>query len=312
MNPNTALMPLSEVKEIAAQVVKSNIFGLPNEAAAFALMMICQSEGLHPMQAMKRYHIIKGRASMRADAMMAEFQAKGGTVRWITRTNTECKAEFSHPTGGTVEVEWTIAMAKDAGLLARNDVWKQFPRQMLTARVISEGVRTILPGIVCGLYTPEELKSGMVLVDDDQPAGVGGIAAALKAKSEAVAVATVVEVVKPPVPEIEDAEVVPPAAVPPTPPSASPAPAAAKPAESATPPSTTAEDGAAPSAAQHDPSGFDRQAAVMAIVEARNTKNINTAKFTQLCAATIGRPEKAADKWSDEECAKILAAVQGV
>src|SRR5207253_3013162 len=40
--------------------------------------------------------------------------------------------------------------------LAGKDNWKNYPRQMLTARVISEGIRTVLPGVVAGVYTPEE------------------------------------------------------------------------------------------------------------------------------------------------------------
>jgi hypothetical protein len=46
-------------------------------------------------------------------------------------------------------------MAQDAGL-TRNPTWKSYPRQMLRARCISEGIRTVFPGCVVGTYTPEE------------------------------------------------------------------------------------------------------------------------------------------------------------
>lgn len=36
--------------------------------------------------------------------------------------------------------------------------WKQSPRQMLTARVITEGVRLIAPGLIAGVYTPDEVE----------------------------------------------------------------------------------------------------------------------------------------------------------
>ena len=32
---------------------------------------------------------------------------------------------------------------------------------MLAARVISEGVRAVLPAIICGMYTPEEITDGI-------------------------------------------------------------------------------------------------------------------------------------------------------
>lgn len=38
------------------------------------------------------------------------------------------------------------------------DNYKKFPRQMLRARVISEGVRAVYPGVLQGMYTPEEVQ----------------------------------------------------------------------------------------------------------------------------------------------------------
>jgi hypothetical protein len=46
--------------------------------------------------------------------------------------------------------------AKEAGLTGK-DNYKKFPRQMLRARVISEGVRAVYPGVLQGMYTPEEV-----------------------------------------------------------------------------------------------------------------------------------------------------------
>jgi hypothetical protein len=157
------LIPMSEVKEMAAAACKSGLFGLPSAEAAMALMLLCQSEGIHPMQALKRYHIIKGRPAMRADSMLAEFQRMGGKVEWLERTDKVVSAMFTHEASGSCKFEWTIEMAKTAGLIG-NPTWQKFPRQMLTARVISEACRTMLPGVVCGIYTPEEVA------DFDEPA----------------------------------------------------------------------------------------------------------------------------------------------
>lgn len=155
------LLPISEVRQMAAATIKSGLsFGLQNEDAALALMLICQSENLHPMQAVRRFHIIKGRPAMRADAMQAEFQRAGGTVHWLERSNTCCRATFEHSSGGKLTVCWTLEDAKSAGLTS-NENWRRFPRQMLAARVISEGVRAVLPAIICGMYTPEEITDSL-------------------------------------------------------------------------------------------------------------------------------------------------------
>lgn len=144
------------IDRLASAVAKSNLYGIKTPEQAQVLMHLCRSKGLDPIQAVERYHIMNtGRPSMRADAMLAEFQARGGTVRWLERNATSVVAEFSHPQGGTIEVQWTIEMAQKAGI-TRNGTWQAYPRQMLTARVISEGVRTVLPGVVSGVYTPEE------------------------------------------------------------------------------------------------------------------------------------------------------------
>jgi len=42
--------------------------------------------------------------------------------------------------------------------LADKDNWKAYPRAMMRARVVSEGIRTVFPGVVLGVYTPEEVQ----------------------------------------------------------------------------------------------------------------------------------------------------------
>ncbi|MCX7689084.1 MAG: hypothetical protein N2045_14060, partial [Fimbriimonadales bacterium] len=49
--------------------------------------------------------------------------------------------------------------AKRAGLIGKaGGNWEKYPRAMLRARVVSEGVRTVFPGVIVGLYTPEEVR----------------------------------------------------------------------------------------------------------------------------------------------------------
>lgn len=154
---SNALIPVSDIEKMAAAVAKSGLFGVKTPDAAMALMLIAQAEGLHPAIAARDYHIINGKPSLKADAMMARFQTAGGSVKWNDYTDSKCNATVSHPQGGSVTVEWTIDMAKKAGLTT-NPTWAKYPRQMLRARVISEGIRTVYPGIAVGVYTPEEVQ----------------------------------------------------------------------------------------------------------------------------------------------------------
>jgi hypothetical protein len=137
---------------------KSGLFGVKTAEQAAALMLIAQAEGTSPALALRDYHVISGRPTLKADAILARFQQAGGKVRWIKLTEQEAVAVFSHPAGGDVEISWTMEMARKAQLLG-NGTWQKYSRAMLRSRCISEGVRTVYPGVVCGVYTPEEIES---------------------------------------------------------------------------------------------------------------------------------------------------------
>jgi hypothetical protein len=122
-----------------------------------ALMLVAQAEGLHPASAARDYHIIQGQPALRSDAMLARFQAAGGSVKWKDYTDDKVCGVFSHPSGGSIEITWDMARAKQAGLGGK-DNWRKFPRQMLAARCISEGVKRVYPGVAVGTYTPEEVQ----------------------------------------------------------------------------------------------------------------------------------------------------------
>jgi hypothetical protein len=155
MSNEVAIISYSEIDRMAEAVTKSGLFGIKTKEQAIALMLIAQAEGLHPAIAARDYHIVQGRPTLKADAMLARFQTAGGSVSWETLNDTEVTAVFSHPKGGSARITWSMDMAKKAGLTGK-DVWKQYPRQMLRSRVVSEGIRTVFPGVAVGIYTPEE------------------------------------------------------------------------------------------------------------------------------------------------------------
>ena len=160
----------SDVERMALAVAKSGLFGVRTPEQALSLMLIAQAEGLHPALAARDYHVINGKPTLKSDALLARFQANAGRVEWTEYTDSAVAARISHPAGGSVEIKWTIAQAERAGL-TRNPTWKSYPRQMLRARVISEGVRAVFPGVAVGVYTSEE-------VQDMTAASAGGVTVA--------------------------------------------------------------------------------------------------------------------------------------
>ena len=185
---NTALttqvntqVALSDMQVMANAFAKSGLLGMKTPEQALTLMIVATAEGRHPGSVANDYHIIQGRASLKADSMLARFQQSGGRVEWHDHTNEKVSATFSHPAGGSLRIDWDMARAKAAGLGGK-DNWKSYPRQMLRARVISEGVRATFPAVLNGMYTPEEVGE----FDAPRPVRSAKVESVVEVKAEPV------------------------------------------------------------------------------------------------------------------------------
>lgn len=63
---------MDDLKQMATAACKSGLFSMPSPEAALTLMLLCQAEGLHPIQALRHYHIIKGRPAKRPTQQSAK------------------------------------------------------------------------------------------------------------------------------------------------------------------------------------------------------------------------------------------------
>jgi len=152
-----AVVILNEKQKLAADIVKSGLFGYKSAEQVMTMMAVCESEGLHPAQAMTQYHVIQGKPALKADALLTRFHNAGGRHEFTVFEHDKVTGRFTHPQGGTVEVTWTMKDAARAGL-TNKEVWRQYPRAMLKARVIGEGVRAVYPGAANGVLTYEEVR----------------------------------------------------------------------------------------------------------------------------------------------------------
>lgn len=147
---------VSDIERMARAFATSKLFGVTNPEQAVALCLIAQAEGRHPASAAQDYHIIQGKPSKKSDAMLRDFLNGGGKVEWHELSDNKADATFSHPAGGSVRISWDHERAKQAQI--STPMWKKYPRQMLRARVVSEGVRTVFPMATSGMYVPEEVE----------------------------------------------------------------------------------------------------------------------------------------------------------
>ena len=172
MSNELAVIPISEIQVMANAIARSGLFGVKTPDQALAIMLIAQAEGQHPAIAARDYDVIQGKPAKKSEAMLRDFLKSGGKVQWHDLNNTLADATFSHPSGGEVRISWDMNRATAAGLGGK-DNWKKFPRQMLRARVVSEGVRTVCPMATSGMYVPEEVQDfepAPVVIENTPPA----------------------------------------------------------------------------------------------------------------------------------------------
>lgn len=171
--------PIAAVREMGKDIAHSQMFGCSNEEQGRVLAMTCFAKRMDPLALAERYHLIKGKLSMRADAMLAGLHERGGSHRIIRRTADAAEIEIAI-NGDTQRFAFTWEEAKqepfvygkeEKGKRPLKDNWAT-PRsrmQMLWARVVSDGVRAMCPEVVCGKYAPEEI--GDVASEEAEEAG---------------------------------------------------------------------------------------------------------------------------------------------
>jgi len=148
---------VQDMTTMASAIAKSGLFGMKTPEQALALMLVAQAEGQHPATITQDYDIIQGKACRKTHSVMARFQQMGGKVEWHTLTDSVAEATFSHPQGGSLRIAWTFEQAKKAGLTGK-DNWRNYPRAMLRARCIAEGIRAVYPAAIGGMMVSEEAQ----------------------------------------------------------------------------------------------------------------------------------------------------------
>lgn len=158
------------------------------QGKAMAMQMLC--ENLNPMQLQRRYHWIKGKPTMQAAALLAEFRMNhGGKYKMLQRTSTIAQAEFTDKDGVTYieSLTWEEAQqsrwpwAKECGPGTANteptiknlkDNWSTplDRKSMLWARLVSDSLRYICPELAAGVYTPEEMADVVATTASDPAA----------------------------------------------------------------------------------------------------------------------------------------------
>lgn len=114
--------------------------------------------GLPALVAMSEVHVIDGKPSLGAGAFAALVKSHPRyDYRVVLLTDLECELAFYEGGVHVGSSTFTIADAEQAGLKGRGP-WKQYPRNMLFARAMSNGVAWFAPDVTMGrVYTGDEV-----------------------------------------------------------------------------------------------------------------------------------------------------------
>lgn len=171
--------PAAFIDKLGDAIFKSGMFGCESAPQGRVLALECAARKAPPLMLAERYHLIKGKLSMKADAMLGDFLSRaGGSHRIVERTGDRAAIELAREGQTQVfELTWQQAIQEPfvyvglesavceklaaGGKGLKLKAKYSTPRgrmQMLWARVVSDGVRAMAPEIVAGCYTPEEIS----------------------------------------------------------------------------------------------------------------------------------------------------------
>jgi hypothetical protein len=149
--------PITAIEKMGEWIASSGMLGCTKVEQGKLIAWQCAAEKKTPFDFKREYHIIGGSLSMRSDAMLAGYRARGGKVIWKQFDTKAAIALWTYD-GNSCEIGFTEQDAKLAGLLPAKpgSGWAKDPSAMLRARCISKAIRMLAPEVVAGVYTPEE------------------------------------------------------------------------------------------------------------------------------------------------------------
>ena len=130
------------------------------ESQCFVKICAGHELGFGPMQSMTGIYVVEGKVTLSANLMAAALKSSGKYDYRVARLTVHaCAIEFFEGERSLGMSEFTLEDAKRANLM-KSMAWQKFPRNMLFARAMSNGIRWYCPDFGCGpMYTPEELEA---------------------------------------------------------------------------------------------------------------------------------------------------------
>ncbi len=144
------------LSELGSVFVRSGFFTDSRDASQAIVKILAGRElGFGAIASMTGVYIVKGRVSLSANLMAAAVKRTNKyNYRIVEHTEQVCELAFFEGGQEVGRSRFTIADAKKAGTQNID----KFPRNMLFARAMSNGVKWFTPDVFAGpVYTPDEM-----------------------------------------------------------------------------------------------------------------------------------------------------------
>lgn len=157
-----ALEILKEPMALGEVFAASGIFKDIKTAAQAVVKILAGKElGLTPIESMNSLYIVNDKIAVLASTIAARVKKSGKYDYKINKLDeTECSITFYAVNGEVKELGISTFTFKDAAKagLVNKDNWKNYPRNMLFSRAISNGARWYCPDSLSSFHSVEELS----------------------------------------------------------------------------------------------------------------------------------------------------------
>jgi hypothetical protein len=145
--------------------VPKDFQGKPDQITA--TMMYGREIGLPPMTTLQNTYVVHGRVGMYAEQLRAMILEAGHEIDIEEMTSDRCVVSGKRKGSDRWQrFEFTMDMAKAAGLYAANDNYRKRPAQQLFARASALLAHAMFPDVIRGMGSLEELEDeGQAAVD---------------------------------------------------------------------------------------------------------------------------------------------------
>ena len=163
MRTDLQLSSRMDLNDLAKALSDSGFFSDSRKAPQAVVKVLAGQElGIGPVQSMMGLFIVEGRVTVSA-SLASALLVRTGKYKYRVREHTDkvCAIEFFEGDESVGTSEFTIEDAKRAGLVKDRSAWVKWPKNMLFARALTNGIRWYAPDALAGrveAVADEELR----------------------------------------------------------------------------------------------------------------------------------------------------------